>query len=85
MLMLGIGVFPILQKRYKFLAYLAAGLIIANIFIETGSSALNVPDIRDTYAGILGVLFGLGCLLLIKNFGIRGVSGASKNENPPTF
>lgn len=70
MLMLGIGVFPILQKRYKFLAYLAAGLIIANIFVETGSSALNVPDIRDTYAGILGVLFGLGCLGLIGRYGV---------------
>lgn len=68
-LFLGAASYPAARQQYRAVGVVAFFVIALNLYIENGRYFFNVADPIDALAGILGVIFGLLAIWLIKTFG----------------
>ena len=69
------GLFTVLNRQYRFVWLMMAGVIVVNFVVELWVTVLNTPDLSDACWGTAGVVIGGLVLALIDSWGARTPNG----------
>lgn len=79
------GLFPVLNRRYRSIWLIMAGVIAVNFIVELWLTVLNTPDLSDACWGVAGVVIGGLVLAVIDRWGARTPPGPAVpvGDGPP--